>query len=128
MKSRTLFIATAILEAPTGILLLLAPAFVVNLLLDSEISTNTELTICRVGGSAILALGIACWLARDNENTSSAKALTGGMLVYNFMVFVTLANSAYLSTITPVLIAVLIIHLALGIACFYSLKSLKRSA
>jgi hypothetical protein len=128
MKPRSLFTLTAILEAITGILLLVAPAFVVNLLLGAEISTQTDLTITRIAGSAILSLGIACWLARNDENTSAAKALTGGMLVYNFMVFVALANSAYVSAITLALIATLIIHLALGIACYIVLRKFKRNS
>jgi hypothetical protein len=126
MKPRSLFTVTAILEGLTGILLLLQPVFVVNLLLGSEISTNIEVTISRIAGSGILSLGIACWLARNDENTSAAKALTGGMLVYNFMVFVTLANSAYNSAVTPALIVALIAHLALGIACYNILRKFKR--
>lgn len=128
MKSRELFIATAFLESLTGIALLLAPSFVVNLLLGEAISTSTELTISRIGGSAILALGIACWLARDDEKSRGAKAITGGLLVYNVMVFVSLANSAYTAITTPALIAALIIHLLLGINCIFTLKKMKNPA
>jgi len=125
MKSVSLFLTTALLEIVTGIALLISPVFVVRLLLGADISTETEITICRVGGSAILALGISCWLARNAGKSPAAKALTGGLLVYNIMVFFTLAYSAYTASTTPLLIVALVAHLALGIACMASLRSYK---
>ena len=128
MKSLNLFTATAIIEVLTGIALILLPTIVVQLLLGSTISTETEFTICRVGGSAILALGIACWLARNDNKSGASNALTAGMLLYNIFVFATLAYSAFISKTTPALIVALIIHGALGTACLFSVKSFKRSA
>ena len=126
MKSKTLFTVTALIEVLTGIGLILAPALLVRILLGSEISTETEFTICRVGGSAIIALGITCWLARNDDKSGAAKALTFGMLIYNTMVFATLAYSGMVSKTTIALVAALIVHLVLGVACLLSLKSFKR--
>jgi hypothetical protein len=126
MKSKTLFTVTALIEVLTGIGLILAPALLVRILLGSEISTETEFTICRVGGSAIIALGITCWLARNDNKSGAAKALTFGMLIYNTMVFATLAYSGMVSKTTIALVAALIVHLVLGVACLLSLKSFKR--
>jgi hypothetical protein len=128
MKSKTLFTATALIEILTGIGLILVPALLVRILLGSEISTETEFTICRVGGSAIIALGIACWLARNDDKSGAVKALTFGMLVYNTMVFATLAYSGIVTKTTLALIAALVVHLILGIACLFSLKSFKRTS
>jgi hypothetical protein len=126
MTSKTLFTVTALIEILTGIGLILAPVLLVRILLGSEISTETEFTICRVGGSAIIALGITCWLARNDDKSGAAKALTFGMLVYNTMVFATLAYSGIVSKTTMALVAALIVHLILGVACLLSLKSFKR--
>jgi hypothetical protein len=125
MKIQLLLILTAVLETLTGISLLLAPAFIVQLLLGSEISTETEFTICRIGGSALIALGMICWLARQDVKSGASKALVGGLFVYNALVFITLANSAYIAQTTPALISALVVHLALGIACIFQLRKYK---
>jgi hypothetical protein len=51
---------SAILEAATGLALLVAPALVGRLLLGAEL-TGTAFPLARVLGIALLALGIACW-------------------------------------------------------------------
>jgi hypothetical protein len=128
MKIQTLFVMMAVLEILMGISLLLAPAFVINLLLGAEISTGTEFTICRIGGSALIALGMICWLARQDVKSGASKALVGGLFTYNAFVSITLANSAYISQITPLLIAALVVHLILGITCVFQLRKYKLPA
>jgi hypothetical protein len=50
----------AVLEAATGLALLVVPALVARLLLGAELAGNSA-DIARVAGIAILALGVACW-------------------------------------------------------------------
>jgi len=56
---RTLFL-TAILEAATGLALLVVPSLVGQLLLGEEL-TGIAIPVARVAGIALIALGIACW-------------------------------------------------------------------
>ncbi len=73
---------TAIIEAATGLALIGVPAIVVRLLLGAEIS-GASIPLGRVAGAALLALGVACWLARDDTQSRAARGLVVAMLMYN---------------------------------------------
>lgn len=79
---RRLLKLTALLEAATGLGLLVVPAIVVRLLLNSEIS-GAALPLGRVAGVALLALGVACWLVSVDTPSSAARGLVSAMLLYN---------------------------------------------
>ena len=93
--NRLLLSVTGILEAGTGLALLVAPSVLVELLLGA-VPTGVGIAVSRVAGVAVLALGAACWLMRDEAN-GAAKRLVAAMLLYNVGVVVilvfALANS-----------------------------------
>jgi hypothetical protein len=127
MKTQTLLTLTAILEMLTGIGLILAPALLIRILLGAEMNDPVVFTISRVGGSAIFSLGIACWLAQKTPPGLGTKALITGMLCYNIAVFLTLIYSAFTYKITIALIAAIVVHFLLAIACMSSLRKIKPS-
>jgi hypothetical protein len=53
----------AVLEAATGLGLMIVPALVGRLLLGAEL-TGVAIPVARVLGIALLALGVACWPGR----------------------------------------------------------------
>jgi hypothetical protein len=67
-------------------MLLVAPSLLVELLLETAPGTPVGLTVSRVAGVALLALGIACWLAREDATGRAAKGLVAAMLLYNVAV------------------------------------------
>ena len=73
---------TAIIEASTGLALIAVPAIVVRLLLDAEI-TGASIALGRVAGVALLALGVACWLAQHDAQSCAARGLVSAMAFYN---------------------------------------------
>src|SRR5712672_245757 len=79
---KRLFKLTAFIEAATGLALIALPAIVVRLLLGAEIS-GASIPLGRVAGAALLALGVACWLARDDSQSLTARGLVVAMLMYN---------------------------------------------
>ena len=82
-QMKKLLAVTAVIEAGAGLALLVSPSTVTLLLLDTSVDTPTELTISRIAGAALLALGIACWLARGDDRGRAATGLIIAMLVYN---------------------------------------------
>jgi hypothetical protein len=78
----------AIVEAGTGLLLLLDPAIVVRLLLGAEVS-GVAILLGRCFGIALLALAIACWPGR--QHVDGGRAAFAGMLVYNALIALFLA-------------------------------------
>jgi|ERR1700752_1790590 len=71
------------LEAATGLVLLVAPSMLVELLLGAPPGTSVGVTVSRVAGAALLSLGVACWLARNDAASATAKGLIAAMLLYN---------------------------------------------
>jgi hypothetical protein len=70
-------------EAATGLVLAVAPSFLVELLLGAAPDTAAGTTVSRVAGAAIFALGVACWLARQDAASRAASGLIAAMLLYN---------------------------------------------
>ena len=64
---------TAILEVVTGLGLIALPSVVVRLLLGSPLDTSAAVMLARVAGAALLALGVACWIARDDTQSRAAE-------------------------------------------------------
>jgi hypothetical protein len=89
----TLLVVTAIVEAVTGLALLLSPSLLVSMLLGSSLDTPAALTVGRVAGAALLSLGVACWLGRRDENRRAATGLVAAMLLYNAATTALLAHA-----------------------------------
>ena len=82
---KPLFIVTALIESTTGLILLISPSFLAHVLLGSSVDSDIGLLLGRVAGSAILSLGVACWLAQKDNRSGAVKALATAMLLYNFI-------------------------------------------
>jgi len=80
---KSLLVMTAIVEAVTGLALLLSPSLPALMLLGSSLDTPAGLTVGRVAGAALLSLGVACWLGCRDEKRRAAAGLVAAMLLYN---------------------------------------------
>jgi hypothetical protein len=115
---KSLFATSATIEVPTGLGLMAVPTVVVQLLLASPLDASAAVMLGRVAGAALLALGIACWLARDGTRSSAARGLVAAMLVYNVAVAAFLAYSGIgLGLRGVALWPALIVHAAMAIWC-----------
>jgi hypothetical protein len=47
--------------------------------------------VARVGGAAVLSIGVSCWLARNDHQGRAAKGLVAGLLLYNIAAVAVLA-------------------------------------
>jgi len=84
--TRYLLILTALAEAATGVAMVAAPVALVSLLLGASLDSSGAVTIARVTGVAMISLGLACWLAREEGGTRTGRALIAAMLLYNVAV------------------------------------------
>jgi hypothetical protein len=80
---KTLFTATALIEVGAGLSLASLPALTIRLLLGVPEPSLEALVVSRVCGAGLLALGVACWIARDDRGSRSQHGLVWAMLVYN---------------------------------------------
>jgi hypothetical protein len=76
-------VVMALFETITGLALLVSPALPVSLLIGATLDAPAGLIMGRVAGAALLSLGFACWLARDDRRSGAARGLVAAMLVYN---------------------------------------------
>ena len=83
---RLLLKVTALLEAATGLGLVAMPSVVVQLLLGTPLDSSAATMLGRVAGVALLALAVACWLARDDTYSPAARGLVAAMFLYNVAV------------------------------------------
>ena len=74
MTTRMLVLLSAAIEAATGVALIAVPEFVARLLLGVGLSSS-GVAVARVGGFALLSLGLACWPTADSTTLSAVRAL-----------------------------------------------------
>ena len=123
----TLLSATAAIELGAGLALLCFPSTTVALLLGAPLEASAALTVARVGGAALLTLGVACWLARGDTHSRAATGLVAAMVLYNVGAVVILGAAGIRSE--PVGVALwpaVVLHAAMTVWCLVSLLSGKR--
>ena len=117
---KLLLIVSAVVEAAVGISLLILPAFTASLLLGMPIDTPTGFVAGRIAGAALLALGIACWNARNEESGGLANGIVGAILFYNFAAVAVLVYAGIrLGLLGPLLWPTIVLHFALGVWCWF---------
>ena len=82
---KKLLTLTAVAEAATGVGLLVDPSLIGQLVLGSSFDPMAVF-VGRVAGAALIALGVACGLARDDTQSRAARGLVAAMLFYNVAV------------------------------------------
>jgi hypothetical protein len=103
MRSRkNLFTVAALIEVGAGLSLLSLPGLAIWLLLGVRESSREALVVSRIGGAGLLALGVACWLARDDLGSRSQYGLLWAMLIYNVGACVALAFAGSIARMTGV--------------------------
>ena len=111
-------------EAATGLVLAVAPSFLVELLLGAAPGTAAGTTVSRVAGAAIFALGVACWLARQDAASRAASGLIAAMLLYNSAVVAILVLAWTNQGLSGVALwPVVLAHTALAIWCVVALSA-----
>jgi hypothetical protein len=120
---KTLLTVTAIIEAGAGLALLGVPSITASLLLGTPLDSPAAASLARVGGAAIFALAIVCWLARRDAQSLVSRGLIVAMVFYNFAVAAVLAFAGFVDERHGVLLwPAVLFHLTMGAWCIASLQ------
>jgi hypothetical protein len=102
---RTALVLAAVGEVATGVALLVVPSLVGQLLLGAALN-GVAVTVARVAGIALIALGVACWPGPPRV----------GMVIYSAAVTLYLAYIGFTSGLTgPLLWPAVVLHAILSL-------------
>jgi hypothetical protein len=118
---KTLLTVTAAIEVGAGLGLVAVPSAAVAVLLGSPLETPNALAVGRVAGVALLALGGACWLSRNDAASRAARGVVRAMVVYNLGAVIVLAMAGINSQRVGVALwPVVVLHAAMAVWCIRS--------
>jgi len=118
MHRASLLIVTALVESITGLLLLLVPALAVALLLGASSPAPETLLVSRIAGAALLAIGVDCWMARNDHGRAAQLGLLVGVLIYDLAAAALLAYGGLILNMYGVALwPAVILHAALAVWC-----------
>ncbi|HXO71204.1 MAG TPA: hypothetical protein VN838_19750 [Bradyrhizobium sp.] len=125
---KTFLTVTAIAEAGAGLALLAVPSLTASLLLGTALDSAAAASLARVGGAAILALALVCWLARRDAHSLASPGLIVAMLFYNCAVAAVLAFASLGDGLHGVLLwPAVAFHVTMGAWCIADLRSERRA-
>jgi len=122
MKTKSLFIATTVIEAGAGLALIVSPALAASILIGAPFDTPADSVVGRVAGAALLALALACWRARNDEPSRAASGIVSGMLLYNAVAAMVLTDAGVILHLSGIgLWPAVVLHAAMAVWCLVCL-------
>jgi predicted membrane-bound spermidine synthase len=117
---KSLLTTTAIIEAATGLALVMAPSLVASSLLGTALLDPSAIIIAKLAGVALITIGFACWFSRkEAQSTIMVKTMLG----YNLLSISVLVYSAQIEKISGQgLWPAVLLHVILLVWCFSCLK------
>jgi hypothetical protein len=129
LSARKLLVVTAFAETGVGLTLLLSPPLVAGLLLGVSLDAPAALIVGRIAGAALLSLGSACWLARDDGPSRARRGVVEAMLLYNCAAGAVLAHAGAGARLVGVLMwPAVALHAVLAVWCIVCLRSKSANA
>jgi hypothetical protein len=123
MTTRPLLRVTAVVEAATGVALVVAPSAMSDLLFGEGLSAPQALVVGRIPGVALVSVVLACWLTAS-EHGSGSQEMIAGMVVYNIGVSILLIYAAVgLTLLGLALWPAVVLHAGLAAWCLACLRS-----
>ena len=125
---KRLLVATAVIEGAAGVALLIWPSATVWALAGpTVVLSSLALTLVRLGGAVLLAVGAGAALASRHPESGAARGVVGGMTIYNFGAAGGLCvPELALSQGGPLLWPAVVLHAAMGIWCVICLWRARR--
>jgi riboflavin transporter FmnP len=119
---RTLILVKFALEVLAGLAFLIFPSALFFILLGVPLDASGAY-VFRVFGGAIFAIGVACWLAREDSASTAARGLITATAFYDF-VFVAILLAARLvgGLSSLALWPKVVLHLGLAFSSLFCLR------
>ena len=120
---KTLLNVKSAVEVLAGLALASVPSMASSFLLGSPLGVPVGIILCRIGGAGLGALGIACWMARNDTQSRAVTGLIAATLVYDVAVVVVLLFARFAAGLSGIgLWPGVALHSALGIWCLACLN------
>jgi hypothetical protein len=121
---KLLLLITALVEAATGLCLLVLPAILFAILLGVKDVAVDTMFVGRIAGAALLAMGVASWIAKADTLTTAQHGLLTGILVYDAAVALLLAFAGTVLVMKGILLwRAVALHAILAAWCVSCLRS-----
>jgi hypothetical protein len=122
MHRAWLLIVTAVIEVGTGLALLVVPSVPFALLLGVSAAAPEALLVGRVTGAALLAIGVASWLARGDRQGQAQLGVLTGILIYDGAAAALLGYAGlFMSMAGTLLWPAVMLHSVLAVWCLVCL-------
>jgi hypothetical protein len=127
MRLKELLLVTAVVEVVTGLALLGLPAIVLAALLGIQPASVETQFVGRIAGAALLAIGVASFLARTDASLPAQRGLLTGILLYDALAAALLVYSGFvLRMVGLALWPAVVLHTLLGIWSVLALQAAPR--
>ncbi len=110
---KTFLMLTAILEGATGLILFIAPSFIVSFLLSTKLEETGGIIVARIAVIAIISIAINCWISKSYAKNLGIMI---SLLVYNFAVVAVFGYAGIAYGFSGVVLwLVVIAHVGIGL-------------
>ena len=124
MKLAPFLLVTAIVEFGAGLFLLLVPDRMLSLLFGMAQPAPETLLVGRWVGVALLAIGVASAMARDDRGSQALRGVLVAILIYDVTAVGLLAYAAFgVRLAGPALWPAVAVHTVLAVWCLLCLRS-----
>jgi len=119
---KKLLTMTAVIETGPGLLMLMMPALAATLLFGSPLDSPAGLTAGRSAGAALIAIGVASWLMRNEGQSRAARGMVEALTIYNTAIVAIFAYAGLgLGVSSSGLWPGALVHAAMAVWCVVSL-------
>jgi riboflavin transporter FmnP len=119
---RTLILVKFVVEVLAGLAFLIFPSTLFFILLGVPLDASGAYAF-RMFGGAIFAIGVACWLAREDSASTAARGLIAATAFYDFVFAAILLAARFVGGLSGLALwPTVVFHLGLAFSSLFCLR------